>query len=212
MSAENTLDDGLSINLPEFIPSWDRRVAKIISNVANPALLASCMVLLAAAFVRGTAAWTWAWIGIITNILVPVAFILWMLKRGNISDFDIYYREQRKLPYLVTLSCSMVTVTAMLIGGAPMIFVIIIAASLTQMMIMFLINRRWKISAHAAGMASFSMFLFHSLGVTALPALFGIPLMIWSRVRLKRHTLFQTLAGSALGIIVFFSFLTILAD
>jgi membrane-associated phospholipid phosphatase len=60
----------------------------------------------------------------------------------------------------------------------------------------------WKISAHSAATASFTILLGGLFGASLLPYLLGVPLMVWSRVRLKRHTLTQTLAGTLLGTLV----------
>ena len=87
--------------------------------------------------------------------------------------------------------------------AAPILIITLGAAALVQVGIMFMINTRWKISAHAASMAVFVTLLVRLFGLPLLPSTVGIPLMVWSRVRLQRHTLMQTIAGSLLGIIVF---------
>ena len=49
-------------------------------------------------------------------------------------------------------------------------------------------------------MAVFVTLLVYLFGRPLLPTTVGIPLMVWSRVSLRRHTLLQTIAGSVLGI------------
>ena len=83
-------------------------------------------------------------------------------------------------------------------------------ASLTQTLLMSIINLRWKISAHAAAMAGFAVLCFYLVGILGMLFLLGIPLMIWSRVLLHRHTLGQTIAGSLLGAGIFTLFLLLI--
>jgi membrane-associated phospholipid phosphatase len=57
----------------------------------------------------------------------------------------------------------------------------------------------WKASAHCtvAGHAAAAGLLL--LGPPGLIFLLGLPIVLWSRVTLKAHTLSQTLAGAAVG-------------
>jgi membrane-associated phospholipid phosphatase len=42
-----------------------------------------------------------------------------------------------------------------------------------------------------------------SLFGVLLPLVIGVPLMAWARVRLRRHTVAQTIAGLLLGLAIF---------
>lgn len=74
---------------------------------------------------------------------------------------------------------------------------------------MFLINQRWKISAHSAGIAGISVLIWQIIGTAGTPILLIIPLVGWARVRLGRHTLGQVIMGAVLGASIFLSALTI---
>jgi len=64
-----------------------------------------------------------------------------------------------------------------------------------------LITMYWKISGHGAAIASLTVFICGLYGSLAAPVLLAIPLVAWARVRLHRHTLAQTVAGSLVGIL-----------
>lgn len=202
----------MSIQLSEHPPlptvtGKGKGVAKAISTAANPIVLAVASSSVAAVTLQSLAAWIWAGVTVVFSIAMPALFILWSLRRGKITDYDVYIRQQRVGPYLFTIGCGVATVGAMLVLRAPQYLVLLSSASLAQTFFLFLVNLRWKISAHSAGMAGFIVVLFSLLGLTALPALLGIPLMVWARVRLHRHTLLQSLAGTAMGILTFTFFL-----
>ncbi|MEA4909474.1 MAG: phosphatase PAP2 family protein [Chloroflexi bacterium] len=183
--------------------TWDFRLARAISHIGSPTSLAVIGILIVALWLNTAAAWYWASFEIFVTILIPVGYVIYLLKRRRITDFDIYHRHQRTGPYILMLTCCTVTLAAMWLGLAPAILILFAAVGLIQILLMFLINLRWKISGHAAAMASFTMLLFVLMDRAALPFVLAMPLMIWSRVRLRRHTLAQTIAGTLLGITLF---------
>jgi hypothetical protein len=71
-----------------------------------------------------------------------------------------------------------------------------------QILLMFLINLRWKISGHAAAMRQLhhAVVRTHGHGCTAF--VLAMPLMIGPAAP-ARHTLAQTIAGTLLGITLF---------
>jgi membrane-associated phospholipid phosphatase len=69
------------------------------------------------------------------------------------------------------------------------------------------ITRYWKISTHALGVAAPLVVLIYLYRLQPLPFLILIPIVCWSRVWLRAHTVLQVVAGTALGIasvLVFF--------
>ncbi len=206
---EFALNNTITPVLPCLPATLDRQVARWVSRIFNPILLAITSMALVAynLAVIEPRIWFLSGLQLLISVLIPVAFITWLLARKKITDFDIYIRSQRIKPYLVIITCSAISLTIMWMIAAPKLVIALSTAGLTQATIMFLVNLRWKISGHAAGMASFTTLLWYLLGPVAIPLFLGIPLMAWSRVRLRRHTLLQTVAGSALGAVTFAVFL-----
>ena len=210
MDITSSIDTELTVSLPITPNSKSRRVARWVSRVGSPPLLATAGTLLSARAIALPAAWYWAGFTILTSICFPILYIYWLLRRGKISDFDIYYRDQRLKPYFFVMACGGLSLLVMQISLAPHLIVVLTGASLTQTLLMSIINLRWKISAHAAAMAAFAVLGFYLVGVLGVLFFLGIPLMIWSRVLLHRHTLGQTIAGSLLGASIFILFLLLL--
>ena len=76
---------------------------------------------------------------------------------------------------------------------------IVTAAAILQILLVLVITLRWKISGHctsAAGLAFLTVALY---GENVIPLTLIVPIIAWSRIRLRRHTIPQTLAGSFLG-------------
>ena len=211
MTIETSLTETtLESPLPRLPMTRERLAARWISRIASPPILAVGGAVLAASEIASRAAWFWAVFIIGFNILIPSGYILWLKRMGKVTDFDVYLREQRFWPYVVSLTCGAISWLAMAVLHAPRLLTILSGATVGQGLIMFIINQRWKISAHAAGTAGIAVLMWQLLGASGSPILLIIPLVAWSRVRLGRHTLGQVIAGSAIGASVYLLALAIL--
>lgn len=189
-------------SLPELPITKSNKIARTISNVGNPAILMIIAQVLAAVKIATPLAWQWAGFCIAITTLLPFSFIVMLSRKGKVSDIDIYFRHQRTVPYLITIGCTLLVLAVMWLGMAPLLLVTLVSAGIIQNISMFIINLKWKISAHAAGAATFSLLTVYFFGPKTLPIVMLVPMIIWARVRLRRHTLMQTIAGASLGIAV----------
>jgi hypothetical protein len=153
----------------------------------------------------------WRWVAIIGTLIftgILPALPMWlMMKRGEINDLFISKKEERTMPYLFSLLAYVfwslfmwrtlqfpLFIVAMGMGSALSIFIIV------------LINLKWKISAHMAGLGGFCGSVFGVCFRTAinpvwlLGIILGISALVaLARIELKAHTPGQTLAGFAVG-------------
>jgi len=182
--------------------SWDGLLAYVISQVGSPPVLGAAAMALTAATLSNAHAWAWAGVYVFLAILTPLLHLLWLLHRGRVSDLDVQLREERMRPLLFTIACAMLAWLALALGGAPLEMVVVTGGLALQTLIIFGITLRWKISVHSAAAAGAAT-LAWALAGTKLPMLIGVPIIAWSRVRLRRHTVPQTIAGAALGLTVF---------
>lgn len=184
-----------------FPKTWDGRLAYVITNVGSPPVLAPVAMVLVASALAEPRAWIWAGLYVLLTVVMPVLYLVWLKHRGLITDLDVQRREQRTRPMLFTLACGGLAWLALVVGAAPALMTLLVGVLWLQMVAIFFITLRWKISVHCATAASVAMVACVLLGMP-LPFL-GIPIIAWSRVRLRRHTLAQTVAGSLLGVVLF---------
>ena len=144
--------------------------------------------------------------------IMPAFPILLMIKSGEVNDLFISRREERTVPYLFAfLSYVVYTFFLYKVIHFPMFIVAMGIGVSISILLITLINLKWKISAHLSGIGglvggifgiSYRMgynnlgFLIFILAISALVAL--------SRIELKAHTPGQTLAGFLLGSITVF--------
>lgn len=181
--------------------SWDYHVAKWISRIFSPPLLVVIGITLTALKLGAISAWIWAGFYLLMGILIPVLYIVWKIRQGEISDFHIKIREQRIRPMILMLLTSLIAWMVMLLGSAPFALTVFAGAGVIQVAFLLLVTLRWKISGHSTAAAGFAIFLFTLFGDPAATVLLIIPIVAWARVRRNRHKLNQTIAGSLAGII-----------
>lgn len=144
------------------------------------------------------------------NMLVPMLLVYLLKLFGLVHDVGLNNRRERLIPYIITVVA--LAVSAWFVGskGAPLWIMMFYAGGACAGLINFIINFRWKISAHAAGIAGVVALLVR-LSVNWIPT---TGLFVWTiiwvllsgllgsaRVWLGRHTVWQVVAGYAVGFI-----------
>lgn len=145
--------------------------------------------------------------------LVPLVVILFLIRRGEVTDLYITNPQERTMPYFYTL-CGYGFWCYFLYGvlHLPMFFLYSAIGATVALAVVMFINKYWKISAHLTGLGGLiggilSWFLyFHvmpSVGLIAL--LLGIALLLmYARLYVNAHTPLQVVCGFLLGILFTF--------
>lgn len=142
------------------------------------------------------------------NFLIPMLLVLLLKKMRIIDDIGLNGRKERLIPYIITIICLGGTGLFLYIKMAPLWVSMFYAGGALAALINLIVNFRWKISAHAAGMAGVVAMLIQVIkegpssegmewwivGAIIMAGLLGS-----ARIWLGRHTLMQVLAGSAVG-------------
>jgi hypothetical protein len=159
-------------------------------------------IALVAELTHDAATWLWASGYVLLVLPAPLTYVVWKVQRGEISDLDLFVREQRLKPYLITVASSVCALAVIYFGQAPRLLFILAAAIGLMILLLFVVTLWWKISIHCAAAALFVTLAVGLLGSSAVMIVLGLPLVAWSRVRLHRHTTLQALLGSGLGVVI----------
>jgi len=150
-------------------------------NITSPALVGTCLTF-------GT--------------VVPILIIILLTRRGVISDFFVSEKTERTKPFAGAISSYVVGSLLLLLLSAPPIVTGLMLCYAGNSLALLLINRRWKISVHASGIAGPTTALIVSLGAWAC-VFFALLIPVgWARMALKAHTPTQILAGALLTILL----------
>lgn len=127
-------------------------------------------------------------------------FLLYGVKRGFFSDFDVSKRPQRALLYLYVGLISFVYLITVVFLNGPQILLITVISTLLGIFVASIINMRVKASIHIATLSSYVLSLSILYDKLFLAGLLLVPLLGWSRIILKKHTLSEVITGFLLGL------------
>ena len=179
------------------------RAARIVTETTAPTVLVGLLLLLQPLLSPGV---TWLQ-GIVAagfTVGLPFAGILWLKRRGAVTDHHVGRREQRA-PILVASAASIgVSALLLILLDAPAALFGEIGGVFIGLVLCLAANLVWKLSVHSAVAA------YVGLALLAPVPLVGSALALllasatgWSRVKLGDHTPTQVLAGHAAGCLAF---------
>lgn len=189
------------------------RFCRIISAIFSPLLVPTYAMMLAAwlsvLHVLPAAA-LWATIGIVFlfTAIIPAAGIYAMLRTGMVTDPGLNNRTERTVPYVIVALCYGACGLFLTRAGAPQWLPMFFFGAAVATLVNIVVNRWWKISAHAAAMGGLVAMLFRMEAIhqTAgdiiwwiCAAILAAGTVMSARVYMQRHTLMQVLAGAANG-------------
>jgi membrane-associated phospholipid phosphatase len=134
---------------------------------------------------------------IIFTALIPYMVILLLYKARKVSDLQIPKRKERLFPLLIINTCMVAGFFVLIYMQPEKLLLSVYAIYLLSLPVISLITLFWKISFHASYITLFSIVYLIVFGKWAILTILLIPLVGWSRIKLKRHTLAQVLGGIA---------------
>ena len=142
------------------------------------------------------------------TILMPTLTIFLFRKINGFSPEDLGERKRRFMPFLLTITSYVFCLVMMHRLNNPWYMTGIILAALIMMVICIVVNLKWKLSEHMAGVGAIVG------GLVSFSALFGYNPVWWlclfiliagvlgtARIILQHHTLGEVLVGFAVGLI-----------
>jgi len=189
-----------------------KKVYNIISLVFQPLLMPTYgMLLLTNMDVFQTLTLAWRIMAVVGTLLftgiLPATPILLMIRKGEVHDLFISRREERTVPYIFSFLAYLFWAFFIYrILQLPFFMVAMSIGAAVSILAITLINLKWKISAHLAGIGALTGGLFgicYRMAINPIPLIIGIlfisALVAISRIELKAHTPLQTLAGFVVG-------------
>lgn len=132
--------------------------------------------------------------------VLPLAICCLYAMSKNV-DFDIPNRMDRAIPLLIVIPSYLVGLIVLYGVSAPVVICVLMFGYFIVAFLVVLISFYWKISLHVMGIAGPSVVLAYVFGLPGL--VFGlilVPLVMWSRVYLGRHTVLQVIIGALMGL------------
>lgn len=169
-------------------PPWPPRLARLISIAAHPLVLSPLTVALA------TRNWRWTLLIAASTTLPISAVLLWNVRRGVWSDFDVSRRDQRSSLYWIAIP--IVAATAFLVPTFRRSMLAIVCI----LLIALALSRLQKTSLHLLFGTFCAVILWLVYPWSALVMAGVLIALAWSRWYLKHHTPLELATGTLLGL------------
>ncbi len=175
------------------------KLAVAISRVSDPVFLIPLMLAAAVAWsLLNGLRWRFILILLLIDGLIPALYFVHLLRTREISDWDTTKRQQRIKLYGAALIIHAVGVIFAWTLG-KIILAKILFSFWTLAFVYTLITLVWKISLHTGVFATAVTFAAVLFGPNWIWAWALLPVIAWSRLRLKKHTPAQVIIGALLG-------------
>lgn len=137
-------------------------------------------------------------------VFIGISFVIWGKVKGIFSDLDISEKEQRYRFYAFLLFFSTIYIGAALLFKGFSFPLSVVSFSIGIAIFVFaILNKKIKASNHIAVATAFVTTVGLLYGFFALlSTIWIIPLLVWSRLVLKKHTIREMIVGGVLGIFV----------
>lgn len=179
-----------------------KRIANIVSILTNAPIIAFFMFSgLSYYFLSGADFIMVIAVTVIFSVVIPSIIAYTWIKNKNL-EIDMPNKEDRLYPLFWILQSYLLGVIVLHIISAPPVITVLMFYYFSSTLVILIISLFWKISIHSAWVAGPVAFLIYIFGYYGLVFLVLIPLVMWSRLFLKRHTPIQVIAGASLGFVL----------
>ena len=187
------------------------RLAYFISFILNPLFILVFLPFFLVYKSTGSISDAIGWTAYSFMFLLAVGlFMIHGVKKKLFTDLDVSKREQRPLLFTYLFVVGILYVAGLYVFNAPDILSIMAIGMMSGLLIVSIVNRWIKASIHISILSALVLGVAFGYGGLSYLFFILIPLVAWSRVKIKRHTIMETLVGFIIGSLVSFGIFTYL--
>jgi membrane-associated phospholipid phosphatase len=138
-------------------------------------------------------------IALLFGFIAPIVLFIILRSKGKLADQDASIKEERTFPFLVAIGFYLIGLLLMIKFDLNIISIAFWFCYISNTLITIIINKYWKISAHAMGATGPFAAITFAFGWLSLMMLPVVILVGWSRIELQCHTFAQVVAGVLLA-------------
>jgi membrane-associated phospholipid phosphatase len=178
------------------------RAARLFSNIVSPPVM---FALLGLAFaLESLPLWPgllWAVVYGFFVSLLPILVVLYLLRTGRIAELHMSNTRERYLPYVTAVLSAATAWAIIVLFDGPELLRCLAIFNVIELVALGLINTVSLISLHSTGIMATMLLVGLVFGWTAAVVIVlpFVILVCWVRLYLKRHTVWQVVAGLGLG-------------
>jgi len=181
------------------------RVAKVVTFILHPLVLIAPAVffVIVASGHSYTDALFWTFVALFFTLSV-IVYILFGMKKGFFSNFDVSRRSQRIYLFPFIIFVGLLFLLTLLVFRGPVSLFLAMVYFVVAVLILAFVNLKIKASIHVGSLTAILISGVYFFGNSFLPFLLFIPVMAWARVIEKRHTVRETVVGALMGSVLAF--------
>ncbi|MEQ4564540.1 MULTISPECIES: phosphatidic acid phosphatase [Micrococcaceae] len=180
-----------------------RTVARVLTEVFQPPVVVLVLLLISPAVEPGFPGTIWfGLLGAFFVCVLPLAYVLVMVKLGRITDHHVSDRRQRPALLLMALVSVVAGLVVLQLLNGPASVSVMIISLIGGIAVLAVVSAFWKMSGHASALSAAVVIAILMFGPAWLPLLLLVPAVGWSRLVLRAHTLAQVVVGSLFGAVV----------
>ncbi len=161
------------------------------------------LILLAVVFEpAGPNRWIVALLAFLFVTIVPIALLFVLKATGHLNDVEMRNQSEREIVYLACAGSYMLGTVLLFAVRASWPVLGLVALHVPYALVLALINRRWKVSIHAMGLASVFAAALVLFGMPALPLVVVLVFGAWARWAARAHTFGELVGGATIGFVL----------
>ena len=184
--------------------NFTEQIAKLISLILDPRVLIAPTAIAVSLKASKSViiSLTWVLLLFLLTAFPIICIIFFKTKKGVFTDNQVSNKIQRNNLYLISFIGIAVTLLIMILNKGPKYLITMLVAMFFSSLFAGILNKIIKVSVHMGAYVGAVVSLIASWGIKVLPLLLFIPLVGWSRIVLRRHTLTEVIIGGTIGLTI----------
>lgn len=128
-----------------------------------------------------------------------VALFFYLRKKGKLTDSEAMIKEERTFPFIIATVIYAIGLVILFYNNINAVTLAFWFCYISNTILILIINKYWKISAHLMGAAGPVAALLFVMGNYAFIFILLLVFLGWARIKLKCHNVSQVAAGAFVG-------------
>ncbi|MEU7068128.1 hypothetical protein [Streptomyces sp. NPDC046161] len=180
-------------------PRGVERFASLVSNWFEPGHWMMVLGPVVGWQAAGLTGGSWGLFAAFFTAIVPTVVLAWGASCGHWGDRSLRLRHERLVAAPAVLAPVIAGTVMLYVLGAPDEVGALVAAMLMVLVVLAGITTVWKVSVHSAVASAAVAVWVVTSGLWWMVAAAVVPLIGWSRVQLRCHTVAQVVVGVLVG-------------
>ena len=129
-------------------------------------------------------------------IVLPLIWIYIGVRKGKFTDIHVAIKEQRSEPFIVATVGAILLTLIYITINTPRALIALSVNLVVSGLIFGILSKIWKVSIHAASFTASVIIVALLINLHFIWLLIGLPIIIWARIKRKRHNVSQSLIAA----------------